>query len=148
MLCLRDLDSICIYDLNLNKICHCTCVCVDRSTMPSLICTGATCKTVLAICSCTYICAFMAEHLDPAQSLPHLVFVCLQESKFSVSCPTSLGKVVLIEVDKKPLPLFPEDAWFPCKVKVKSPEGDIYNFPIYRWISDREVSIFREGTGL
>lgn len=105
-------------------------------------------KTVFANCCCTYIWASMSEQLHPAQGLPHLLFVCLQESKFSVSCPTSLGKLVLIEVDKKPLPLFPEDAWFPCKFKVKSPEGDIYNFPIYRWISDTEVNIFREGTGL
>ncbi|XP_070712351.1 arachidonate 12-lipoxygenase, 12R-type-like [Pempheris klunzingeri] len=70
------------------------------------------------------------------------------ESKFSVSCPTSLGKLVLVEIDKKPLPLFPEDSWFPSKVKVKSPEGDIYNFPIYRWITDSEVHLFREGTAL
>ncbi|XP_078138881.1 polyunsaturated fatty acid lipoxygenase ALOX15B-like [Centroberyx gerrardi] len=70
------------------------------------------------------------------------------ESKFSVSCPTSLGKLVLIEVDKKPLPLFPEDSWFPSKVEIKSPEGDTYRFPIYRWISDSEVKLFREGTAL
>uniref|UniRef100_UPI003AACC22B polyunsaturated fatty acid lipoxygenase ALOX15B-like n=1 Tax=Centroberyx gerrardi TaxID=166262 RepID=UPI003AACC22B len=70
------------------------------------------------------------------------------ESKFSVPCPTSLGKLVLIEVDKKPLPLFPEDSWFPSKVEIKSPEGDTYRFPIYRWISDSEVKLFREGTAL
>ncbi|KAM9362638.1 arachidonate 12-lipoxygenase, 12R-type-like [Symphorus nematophorus] len=70
------------------------------------------------------------------------------ESKFCVCCPTSLGKLVLIEIDKKPLLLFPEDAWFPSKVKVKSPEGDVYNFPIYRWISGCEVHLFREGTAL
>ncbi|KAE8300251.1 Arachidonate 15-lipoxygenase B [Larimichthys crocea] len=70
------------------------------------------------------------------------------ETKFSVCCPASLGKLVLIEVDKKPLLLFPEDAWFPSKVKVKSPEGDIYNFPIHRWILDSEVQLFREGTAL
>ncbi|TKS68301.1 Hydroperoxide isomerase ALOXE3 [Collichthys lucidus] len=70
------------------------------------------------------------------------------ETKFSVSCPASLGKLVLIEVDKKPLLLFPEDAWFPSKVKVNSPEGDIYNFPIHRWILDSEVQLFREGTAL
>ncbi|KAF3852553.1 hypothetical protein F7725_005908 [Dissostichus mawsoni] len=69
-------------------------------------------------------------------------------STFSVSCPTSLGKLALIEVDKKPLPLFPQDAWFPNKVEVRSPEGDDYNFPIYRWIADSEVQLFREGTGL
>lgn len=41
----------------------------------------------------------------------------------------------------------PEDSWFPNKVEVKSPEGDIYNFPIYRWITDSKVHRFREGTG-
>ncbi|XP_020504091.2 arachidonate 12-lipoxygenase, 12R-type [Labrus bergylta] len=70
------------------------------------------------------------------------------ESKFSVCCPTSLGKLVLIELDKKPLLLFPEDNWFPNTIKVKSPEGDIYTFPIYRWIAGCEVHLFREGTAL
>ncbi|KAM3864529.1 arachidonate 12-lipoxygenase, 12R-type-like [Diretmus argenteus] len=69
-------------------------------------------------------------------------------SKFSVSCPTSLGKLVLIEIDKKQPPLFPEDSWFPSNVQVKSPEGDTYHFPVYRWISDREVTLFREGKAL
>uniref|UniRef100_A0A671WZW8 Arachidonate 15-lipoxygenase type B n=1 Tax=Sparus aurata TaxID=8175 RepID=A0A671WZW8_SPAAU len=75
-------------------------------------------------------------------------FYCGAESKFSLYCPTSLGKLVLIEIDKQRLPLFPEDAWFAAKVKVKSPEGDIYTFPIYRWISGSEVQLFREGTAL
>lgn len=65
-----------------------------------------------------------------------------------MSCPVSIGKLVLIELDKQRLPLFPEDSWFPAKVEVKSPEGHTYNFPIYRWIDDSEVNRFREGTGL
>uniref|UniRef100_A0A8C9ZZQ7 Lipoxygenase domain-containing protein n=1 Tax=Sander lucioperca TaxID=283035 RepID=A0A8C9ZZQ7_SANLU len=65
-----------------------------------------------------------------------------------ISCPVSIGKLVLIELDKQCLPLFPEDTWFPTKVEVKSPEGDTYNFPIYRWITDSEVHRFREGTAL
>uniref|UniRef100_A0A3B3TU41 Hydroperoxide isomerase ALOXE3-like n=1 Tax=Poecilia latipinna TaxID=48699 RepID=A0A3B3TU41_9TELE len=68
-------------------------------------------------------------------------------ASFTVSCPMSLGKLVLVELDKKPLLLFPEDSWFPAKVEVKSPDGDIYNFPVYRWISDSKVHRFREGTG-
>lgn len=44
--------------------------------------------------------------------------------------------------------MFREDSWYPTKVEVKSPEGDIYNFPIYRWITDSEVHLFREGKGL
>uniref|UniRef100_A0A3B3TTG4 Arachidonate 15-lipoxygenase B-like n=1 Tax=Poecilia latipinna TaxID=48699 RepID=A0A3B3TTG4_9TELE len=69
-------------------------------------------------------------------------------ASFTVSYPTSLGKLVLVELDKKPLFLFPEDSWFPAKVEVKSPDGEIYNFPVYRWISDSKVHRFREGTAL
>ncbi|XP_063331323.1 hydroperoxide isomerase ALOXE3-like [Pelmatolapia mariae] len=69
-------------------------------------------------------------------------------SKFKVSCSTSLGNLVLIELDKQSLPLFPEDAWFCAKVEVKSPEGDIYSFPIYRWITDSKVHRFRDGKAL
>uniref|UniRef100_A0A8D0A7N2 Arachidonate 15-lipoxygenase B-like n=1 Tax=Sander lucioperca TaxID=283035 RepID=A0A8D0A7N2_SANLU len=67
-------------------------------------------------------------------------------SSFTVSCPVSIGKLVLIELDKPRL-LF-EDLWFPAKIEVKSPEEDTYNFPIYRWINDSKVHRFREGTGL
>ncbi|KAM6941510.1 polyunsaturated fatty acid lipoxygenase ALOX15B-like isoform 1-T2 [Lycodopsis pacificus] len=69
-------------------------------------------------------------------------------SSFTVSCPVSIGKLVLIEIDIQPHLLSPEDSWFPAKVEVKSPEGDTYNFPIYRWITDSEVHRFREGTAL
>ncbi|KAA8578581.1 hypothetical protein FQN60_007926, partial [Etheostoma spectabile] len=72
----------------------------------------------------------------------------LQVSSFTVSCPVSIGKLVLIELDKQCLPLFPEDSWYPAKVEVKSPEGDTYNFPIYRWVKDCKVHSFREGTAL
>uniref|UniRef100_A0AAX7TBB5 Arachidonate 15-lipoxygenase type B n=1 Tax=Astatotilapia calliptera TaxID=8154 RepID=A0AAX7TBB5_ASTCA len=75
-------------------------------------------------------------------------FVIGAVSKFKVSCPTSLGNLVLIELDKQSLPLFPEDAWFCAKVEVKSPEGDIYSFPIYRWIADSKVHRFKDGKGL
>ncbi|XP_059197430.1 polyunsaturated fatty acid lipoxygenase ALOX15B-like [Centropristis striata] len=77
-----------------------------------------------------------------------LAFITGSESSFTVSCPASIGKLVLIEINKKRIPLFPEDDWFPAKVEVKSPEGNTYSFPIYRWISDSEVHRFREGTAL
>lgn len=77
---------------------------------------------------------------------PNLIFA--QVSKFTVSCPVSIGKLLLIELDKQRLFLFPEDSWFPTKVEVKSPEGDIYNFPIYRWVTDSKVQPYREGAGL
>ncbi|XP_033986239.1 arachidonate 15-lipoxygenase B-like [Trematomus bernacchii] len=68
-------------------------------------------------------------------------------SSFTVPCPVSIGKLIQIKLDK-PRFLFFEDNWFPKKVEVKSPEGDTYNFPIYRWINDSEVHCFREGTAL
>ncbi|XP_070783214.1 hydroperoxide isomerase ALOXE3-like [Enoplosus armatus] len=69
-------------------------------------------------------------------------------STFTVSCPVSIGKLILIELDKQRLLLFSEDDWFLDKVEVKSPEGETYNFPIYRWITDNKVHYFREGTAL
>lgn len=69
-------------------------------------------------------------------------------SEFTVHCSESIGKLVLIELDKQGLPIFPEDSWFPSKVEVKSPEGDVYVFPIYRWIDDNKVHRFREGKGM
>ncbi|XP_075948020.1 polyunsaturated fatty acid lipoxygenase ALOX15B-like [Anarhichas minor] len=77
-----------------------------------------------------------------------LSFISGAVSSFTVSCPDSIGKLILIEIDKPCLLLFLEKSWFPAKVEVRSPEGDTYNFPIYRWISDNEVHRFREGTAL
>lgn len=65
-----------------------------------------------------------------------------------MTCPAPIGKLLLIELDKQRLFLLPEDAWFPSKVEVKSPEGHVYNFPIYRWVTDSKVQVFREGAGL
>uniref|UniRef100_A0A8C5GI01 Hydroperoxide isomerase ALOXE3-like n=1 Tax=Gouania willdenowi TaxID=441366 RepID=A0A8C5GI01_GOUWI len=50
-----------------------------------------------------------------------------------------IGMLVLIELNKHRLPLMPEDSWFPAKIVVKSPEGDTYTFPIYRWITGSKV---------
>ncbi|XP_056264557.1 arachidonate 12-lipoxygenase, 12R-type-like [Pseudoliparis swirei] len=69
-------------------------------------------------------------------------------SSFTVSCPVSIGKLVLIEIDKSRFLLFSEDSWFTAKVEVKSPKFDTYNFPIYHWITDSEVHRFREATAL
>uniref|UniRef100_A0A3B3BIJ4 Arachidonate 15-lipoxygenase type B n=1 Tax=Oryzias melastigma TaxID=30732 RepID=A0A3B3BIJ4_ORYME len=75
-------------------------------------------------------------------------FIRGAESSFTVCAPTSLGKLVLVEVDKKSLLLFPEDSWFLTKVEVKSPDGDTFTFPVHRWISDSSVHRFREATAL
>ncbi|XP_060914742.1 hydroperoxide isomerase ALOXE3-like [Labrus mixtus] len=75
-------------------------------------------------------------------------FIRGAESTFIMSNHVSIGKLILIELEKNGPLLFPKDAWFPSKVEVECPEGHIYNFPIYRWISDSEVHRFREGRAL
>uniref|UniRef100_A0AAX7TVW4 Uncharacterized protein n=1 Tax=Astatotilapia calliptera TaxID=8154 RepID=A0AAX7TVW4_ASTCA len=60
-----------------------------------------------------------------------------QVSHFIVSCPKSLGKLVMIKLDKQKR--FLQDSWYPAKVEVKSPKNKTYHFPIYHWITDSEV---------
>lgn len=74
------------------------------------------------------------------------LFCFFQVSHFIVSCPKSLGKLVMIKLDKQKR--FLQDSWYPAKVEVKSPKNKTYHFPIYHWITDSEVYCFREGTGL
>ncbi|CAL9707939.1 unnamed protein product [Knipowitschia caucasica] len=68
------------------------------------------------------------------------------QSNFSLSCSESLGDLVMLELDKQPVALWPSDSWFVDKVEVQSPEGKVYKFPIYHWIHDEQVHYFREGT--
>ncbi|XP_061535674.1 arachidonate 12-lipoxygenase, 12R-type-like isoform X1 [Phycodurus eques] len=80
--------------------------------------------------------------------LRSLVIFSGSVSTYFVSCPNSLGQLVLIELDKRQFFLLPDDAWFPDKVEIKSPERDIYTFPIYCWINNSETHRFREGKAL
>uniref|UniRef100_A0A8C7WX43 PLAT domain-containing protein n=1 Tax=Oryzias sinensis TaxID=183150 RepID=A0A8C7WX43_9TELE len=41
-----------------------------------------------------------------------------------------------------------QDSWLPAKVEVESPDGKVYSFPIYHWLTDSKKHFFREGTGL
>ncbi|XP_061765252.1 hydroperoxide isomerase ALOXE3-like [Nerophis ophidion] len=69
-------------------------------------------------------------------------------STYTVTCENSLGQLLLIELEKRKFFLVPSDAWFPDKVEIKSPEGDVYTFPVYSWISDSETHRYREGKAL
>ncbi|KAM3623784.1 uncharacterized protein V6R79_015472 [Siganus canaliculatus] len=82
---------------------------------------------------------------DTAGSLPFSIGAV---TTFTVPCEKSIGKLVLIELDKKPFLMVLEDNWFVEKVEVKSPEGGKYIIPIHRWIAGSEVHRFREGTAL
>ncbi|XP_061765264.1 hydroperoxide isomerase ALOXE3-like [Nerophis ophidion] len=69
-------------------------------------------------------------------------------STYTVTCENSLGQLLLIELDKQKMFMVFNDAWFPDKVEIKSPEGDVYTFPVYCWISDIETHRYREGKAL
>ncbi|XP_029020092.1 hydroperoxide isomerase ALOXE3-like [Betta splendens] len=75
-------------------------------------------------------------------------FMIGQVSTFTVSCPESLGNLVLIELDKKPSVFIIKDNWFPAKVEVLCPEGNTCTFPIYRWINNDQTNYFREATAM
>uniref|UniRef100_A0A3B3Z0G2 Lipoxygenase domain-containing protein n=1 Tax=Poecilia mexicana TaxID=48701 RepID=A0A3B3Z0G2_9TELE len=64
-----------------------------------------------------------------------------------VECTTPLGDLLAIIVQKEHHLLFPNGSWFVAKVVVESPMGDIYQFPIYRWITDCKDHYFQEGSG-
>ncbi|XP_036955662.1 polyunsaturated fatty acid lipoxygenase ALOX15B-like isoform X2 [Acanthopagrus latus] len=77
-----------------------------------------------------------------------LAFIKGAVSSFTVPCSVSIGKLLLIELDKQRFSFFPNEDWFPAKVEIKSPEEVTYTVPIYRWITDSKVHHFREGTAL
>uniref|UniRef100_A0A3Q2GF11 Arachidonate 15-lipoxygenase B-like n=1 Tax=Cyprinodon variegatus TaxID=28743 RepID=A0A3Q2GF11_CYPVA len=66
--------------------------------------------------------------------------------KFEVNCDKPLGRVCLIILRKEHHVWWPNTKWFLAKVEVKSPLGEIYQFPIYRWINDCEDHYFPEGS--
>ncbi|XP_074550063.1 arachidonate 12-lipoxygenase, 12R-type-like [Halichoeres trimaculatus] len=65
-------------------------------------------------------------------------------SNLTVSCPKSIGKLLMIEMNRD----LAGDAWFVAKVTVKSPEGDTCHFPVFHWIDDTDTYMFREGKAL
>lgn len=71
-----------------------------------------------------------------------------QTETYTVKTSLSLGKLLLVKVEKDPLFLLPEDEWYCCKIVVMTPEGDVVLFPCYRWISRGELVELRGGRGL
>uniref|UniRef100_A0A671WXM6 Si:dkey-17e16.9 n=1 Tax=Sparus aurata TaxID=8175 RepID=A0A671WXM6_SPAAU len=51
----------------------------------------------------------------------------------------SLGKLLLVKLEKDPFLVLPEDEWYCSKVVVTTPEGEVVLFPCYRWISRGEL---------
>lgn len=67
-------------------------------------------------------------------------------SKICVCCKASLGELVMIKLQK--YHLLVNDSWYATHAEVTSPEGRTYCFPIYSWISDKDIHSFRAGEAL
>uniref|UniRef100_A0A673ABP1 Uncharacterized protein n=1 Tax=Sphaeramia orbicularis TaxID=375764 RepID=A0A673ABP1_9TELE len=66
---------------------------------------------------------------------------------YMITTKLSLGRLLLLKVEKNPNVILPENMWFCSKIVVTTPEGDVILFPCYRWMSNGEVVELRGGRG-
>ncbi|XP_068433627.1 hydroperoxide isomerase ALOXE3-like [Clinocottus analis] len=67
---------------------------------------------------------------------------------YTLSTNLSLGKLLLLKVEKDPFAILPKDEWYLSKIVVTTPEGEALLFPCYRWISRGELVELRGGRAL
>lgn len=71
-----------------------------------------------------------------------------QTRTFSIKTSPSLGKLLLLKLEKDPRFGLKEDEWFCSKMVVTTPEGEDVLFPCYRWIHRGDNVVLRGGKGL
>ena len=76
-----------------------------------------------------------------------IVHLVCQTSSYTVTSTSSLGRPLLVKLEKEQFLYLPENEWFCSKIVVTTPEGDVILFPCYRWISRGEVVELRGGQG-
>ena len=84
-------------------------------------------------------------------NLPHFTIYIdpeFQTATYTMKTSLSLGKLLLVKVEKDPYFVLPEDEWYCSSIVVTTPEGDVILFPCYRWISRGELVELRGGRGL
>ena len=67
---------------------------------------------------------------------------------YTIKTSSSLGKLLLVKVEKDPFLVRKDDEWYCSKIVVTTPEGEVVLFPCYRWISRGELVELRGGRGL
>ncbi|XP_054475058.1 hydroperoxide isomerase ALOXE3-like [Anoplopoma fimbria] len=67
---------------------------------------------------------------------------------YIIKSSLSLGKLLLVKVEKDPFLFLPENEWYLSKIVVTTPEGEAVLFPCYRWISRGELVELRGGRAL
>ncbi|XP_062267016.1 hydroperoxide isomerase ALOXE3-like isoform X2 [Platichthys flesus] len=67
---------------------------------------------------------------------------------YTVKTSSSLGKLLLVKVEKDPRLFFQEDEWYCSTIEVTTPEGEANLFPCHRWISRGEYVELRGGRAM
>ncbi|XP_061667831.1 hydroperoxide isomerase ALOXE3-like [Syngnathoides biaculeatus] len=67
---------------------------------------------------------------------------------YTIQTDTSLGKLLLLKVEKNPRVPLQDDEWFCSKIVVSTPEGETLLFPCYQWLSNNEVVELRGGKAM
>ncbi|XP_078146609.1 hydroperoxide isomerase ALOXE3-like [Centroberyx gerrardi] len=67
---------------------------------------------------------------------------------YTVEPKASLGKLLLVKLEKDPYLLLPENEWFCSNIVVTTPEGDRILFPCNRWVSRGELVELRGGRAM
>uniref|UniRef100_A0A8C2EN89 Arachidonate 5-lipoxygenase n=1 Tax=Cyprinus carpio TaxID=7962 RepID=A0A8C2EN89_CYPCA len=72
-------------------------------------------------------------------------WLSLKEISLDIHVEKELGDIVQVKLEKEKhlVNIFP---WFSEHIKVKTPSGDYFEFPCYRWLVDNKEVIIREGT--
>ncbi|XP_012722835.2 hydroperoxide isomerase ALOXE3 [Fundulus heteroclitus] len=97
-----------------------------------------------------YIILFGAEGQSERAKLDNsgIDFKAGKTRMYTVNTGSSLGKLLLVKVEKDPFFIFPEDEWYCSTIEVTTPEGDAVVFPCYRWISRGEFVELRGGKAM
>uniref|UniRef100_A0A673ADY8 Si:dkey-17e16.9 n=1 Tax=Sphaeramia orbicularis TaxID=375764 RepID=A0A673ADY8_9TELE len=66
---------------------------------------------------------------------------------FTVTTPFSLGRILLLKLEKDFKIFLPENMWFCSKIVVTTPEGDVILFPCHSWMYNGDVIEIRGGRG-
>uniref|UniRef100_A0A4W5NQ08 Si:dkey-17e16.9 n=1 Tax=Hucho hucho TaxID=62062 RepID=A0A4W5NQ08_9TELE len=99
---------------------------------------------------CIYVTLIGTEGESERTNLDNygLDFMTGMTGTYTVTNPSSLGRLLLVKLEKEQYLFLPENEWFCSKVVVTTPEGDVILFPCYRWVSRGEVVELRGGKGV
>ncbi|XP_030261043.1 hydroperoxide isomerase ALOXE3-like [Sparus aurata] len=67
---------------------------------------------------------------------------------YTIKTSSTLGKLLLVKVEKDPFLVRKDDEWYCSKIVVTTPEGEVLLFPCYRWISREELVELRGGRAM